>query len=82
MAKNSAYRVLVADRVALKPKKAPTAPLSKKFVAHNSKLHYDVEYAVRRIIEGEIEMQGLLEGARLYLHQRFDFKLVDLFMAV
>ena len=66
--RNSAYRVLVADRVQMKPKKAPTAPLSKKYVAHHSKLPYDVEYAVRRIIEGEIEMQGLLENARLYLH--------------
>jgi hypothetical protein len=52
----------------MKPSKTATAPTSKKYVAHHSVLPYEVEYAVRRIIEGEIELNGILENLRLELH--------------
>jgi hypothetical protein len=46
----------------MKPRKTATAPTSKKYVAHNRILPYEVEYAIRRIIEGEIELNGILEN--------------------
>ena len=52
--KNCGYRNVVTTRMQKKP--GMTIPHSKKFVAHNAKLPYEVEYSIRRIIEGEIEL--------------------------
>lgn len=54
MPRDIGYRQFLETRLSLKP--GLTISRSKAFAKHNSKLPYDIEYAVRRIMEGEIEL--------------------------
>ena len=80
MPRDIGYRYFLETRLGLKP--GLTISRSKAYAKRNSKLPYEIEYAVRRIMEGEIELQGLLENAKLKLCHKYEVRAIDFFMEI